>query len=148
MHTTTEILSEKELEYKLNEFRHVLLDYDYSDVENVVFMNIDALNSYIQKYQDNPFERQYQDLEQIFNSIIPFIPSSIPDEAVEAITNILETKYEDRDVIKKNIQFNVKMDFIEMVKGLSSEREWKELLELCKDIRNAKEIMTTESVLH
>ena len=125
MNTTTEIISEKELETKLNEFRHVLLDYDYSDVENVVFMNIDALNAYIKKHQDNPFERQYNDLEKIFNSIIPFIPSSIPDEAVEAITNILETKYEDRDVIKKNIQFNVKMDFIETVKGLSSEREWK-----------------------
>jgi plasmid replication initiation protein len=135
----TEIISEKELLDTLNLFRHVLIDYDYSEVSNVVFLNVESLNTYMDTHEDNPFHRQYKDLEVLFNKIIPFIPSNIPDEAIEAITNILESKYHnDRDMVKNNILFNIKMDFIETVKNISNENEWKELMSLCKSIREAK----------
>jgi len=34
----TDIISEIELENKLNQFRDVLINYDYSDIDNVIFL--------------------------------------------------------------------------------------------------------------
>lgn len=134
----SELISEETLVSELNKFRDVLLHYDYSDVKNVIFFNVKSLNAYIRTYRDNPFEKQYQDLEAIFNKIIPYIPSNIPEEAINTITHILDPDYENKEAIKRNILFNIKMDFIETVKNVSSESQWQELLNLCKDIRLAK----------
>ena len=135
---TAEVLSEEDLILNLNEFRDTLINYDFSEVKNVVFLNVASLNTYIKNNKNNPFTRQYREIETLFNKIMPYIPSNIPNEAVEAITKILETKYDDKSVIKKNIYLNVKMDFIRTVKNIHSEKQWSQLLTMCKRIRNAK----------
>lgn len=133
-----DILTENELVKNLNQFRNVLVDYDYSEVNNVIFLNLESLNSYMKTHKNNPFERQYYDLEKIFNKIIPYIPSNIPNEAIDAITNILESRENDKELIKKNITFNIKMDFIQTVKSITSEKDWNQLLKICNDIRESK----------
>ncbi|TCK90608.1 hypothetical protein EDC19_2377 [Natranaerovirga hydrolytica] len=138
MDMTQEIISEKELEVKLYEFKHTLLNYDYSDVDNVIFFNIESFNWYLKRFKNNPFEKQYNELEEIFKVIMPYIPSTIPDEAIDTITHILEAQYDDKELIKKNILFNIKMDFIEMVKDLSSQKNWDDLVAQCQEIRKAK----------
>ena len=132
------IISEKKLIDTLNKFRDVLLHYDYSEVDNVIFLNLESLNMYIKTYKNNPFERHYIELEKLFNIILPYIPSNIPESEIEKITEILSSRCDDQNIIKKNIDFNIKMDFIQTVKLITNEKDWLEILDACTKIRKNK----------
>ncbi|MCT4685883.1 hypothetical protein [Vallitalea sp.] len=135
----TDIISETELEIKLNEFRDVLINYDYSEIENVIFFDINSLNYYIENNEGNPFEKQYDAIEKILNSIYLYLPCSLSDDTINVISEILNVKYGDEAIVKQNVLFNIKLEFIDMVKNISSEEEWNKLVQLCKKIRNTKE---------
>ncbi|GMQ62318.1 hypothetical protein [Vallitalea maricola] len=135
----TDIISETELEIKLNEFRDVLINYDYSEIENVIFFDINSLNYYIENNEGNPFEKQYDAIEKILNSIYLYLPCSLSDDTINVISDILNVKYGDETIVKQNVLFNIKLEFIDMVKNISTEEEWKKLVQLCKKIRNTKE---------
>ena len=135
----TDIISESELEIKLNEFRDVLLNYDYSDIENIIFFDVNSLNYYIENNKDNPFEKQYDAIEKILDTIYQYLPCSLSDDTINVISEIMNVKYQDEKLIKQNILFNVKLEFIEMVKNISTEDEWNRLVLICKRIRNTKE---------
>lgn len=133
------IISETELENKLNQFRDVLIHYDYSEIENVIFFDINSLNHYIENYKENPFEKQYNAIEKILDSIYPYLPGSLPNDTINIISKILNVKYGDEELVKQNVLFNIKLEFIEMVKEISTETEWNKLVDLCKKIRRSKE---------
>ncbi|MCT4596867.1 MAG: hypothetical protein N4A50_03170 [Vallitalea sp.] len=135
------IISENELENKLNQFRDVLINYDYSEIENVIFFDINSLNHYIENYKENPFEKQYDAIENILNSIYPYLPGSLPSDTINLISKIINVKSQDEELIKQNVLFNIKLDFIEMVKDISTEQEWNDLVELCKKIRYSKTLV-------
>ncbi|GKX28110.1 hypothetical protein SH1V18_05900 [Vallitalea longa] len=135
----TDIISESELETKLNEFRDILLNYDYSEIENVIFYDINSLNYYIENNKGNPFEKQYDAIEKILNSIYQYLPCSLSDDTINVISEILNVKYQDESLMKQNVLFNVKLEFIEMVKNITTEDEWNRLVISCKKIRNTKE---------
>ncbi|QUI21756.1 hypothetical protein HZI73_05370 [Vallitalea pronyensis] len=135
----TDIISEIELENKLNQFRDVLINYDYSDIDNVIFFDIQSLNHYIEHYKGNPFEKQYDAIEKILDSIYSYLPGSLPDDTINVISKILNVKYGDETIVKQNVLFNIKLEFIEMVKNISTEAEWRQLVALCKKIRSTKE---------
>ncbi|QUH28594.1 hypothetical protein [Vallitalea guaymasensis] len=135
----TDIISETELEIKLNEFRDILINYDYSEIENVIFFDINSLNYYIENNEGNPFEKQYDAIEKILNSIYLYLPCSLSDDTINVISEILNVKYGDEAIVKQNVLFNIKLEFIDMVKNISTEEEWKKLVQLCKKIRNTKE---------
>ncbi|MCT4542072.1 MAG: hypothetical protein N4A63_00875 [Vallitalea sp.] len=135
----TNIISEVELENKLNEFRDILINYDYSEIDNIIFFDINSLNYYIENNKENPFEKQYDAIEKILNSIYIYLPCSISDDTINVISKILNVKYGDETLVKQNLLFNIKLEFIEMVKNISSEEEWQNLVLLCKKIRTTKE---------
>lgn len=135
------IISENELENKLNQFRDVLINYDYSEIDNVIFFDINSLNHYIENYKENPFEKQYDAIENILNSIYPYLPGSLPSDTINLISKIINVKSQDEELIKQNVLFNIKLDFIEMVKDISTEKEWNDLVELCKKIRYSKTLI-------
>lgn len=137
----TNIISENELENKLNQFRDVLINYDYSEIENVIFFDISSLNHYLENYKENPFEKQYDAIEKILNSIYPYLPGSLPSDTINLISKIINVKCQDEELIKQNVLFNIKLDFIEMVKDISTEEEWVNLVNLCKQIRNSKTLV-------
>lgn len=140
----TDIISEIELEHKLNQFRDVLINYDYSDIDNVIFFDIQSLNHYIEHYKGNPFEKQYDAIEKILDSIYSYLPGSLPDDTINVISKILNVKYGDETIVKQNVLFNIKLEFIEMVKNISTDAEWRQLVALCKKIRSTKENQTSE----
>ena len=142
---STWIMSEKELEDELNSFRDILLHYDFSEVENIIFFDVESLNYYLQTNKENPFERQYQALEEKLNHLAPFIPTNATEETIKVLTEILSVKYDDKKIIKENILFNIKMDFIERVKNLKSENDWSYLVAICKKIRSEKEKLYQEN---
>jgi hypothetical protein len=131
------IISEEDLEVALNNFRDVLLNYDYSELSNVIFLDVESLTEYINNNKGNPFEKQYNELEDILDKIISYLPNSLPNDTIDVLTKILNTNYNNEDLVRKNILFNIKMDFIQHVKNIDN-NEWLELINKCKQIRLSK----------
>lgn len=137
----TDIISENELVNELNKFKDVLFNYDYSSIDNVIFFDVSSLNHYIENYEDNPFEQQYKALEEILDNILPYLPNNLPDDTIEIITKILDVKYDDKEIVKQNIDFNIKLEFIQTAKNIKSDKEWDKIVHLCKKRRNSLEKM-------
>jgi hypothetical protein len=131
------IINEEDLEVALNNFRDVLLNYDYSELSNVIFLDVESLTEYINNNKGNPFEKQYNELEDILDKIISYLPNSLPNDTIDVLTKILNTNYNNEDLVRKNILFNIKMDFIQHVKNIDN-NEWLELINKCKQIRLSK----------
>lgn len=130
-----EIISEKALVEELNHFRYILTNYDFSEISNVIFFDIESLNCYLKMYEDNPFERQYKDIETILDRISAYLPSNISNDTIEVLTDILDSSYCNMDLLKDHLLFNVKLDFIERVKNIQTEEEWQMLLVACDQLR-------------
>lgn len=140
----TDIISEDVLVDELNHFRDVLNHYDYQEVSNVIFFDIDSLNYYMQTHKDNPFERQYKEIETAFNLLSPYLPSSITEETIEMILEIMSRQNVHSQLVKENLLFNLKLEFIERVKGIQSEDEWNRLIAICKKLRTEKILETSQ----
>ncbi|MBC7959185.1 MAG: hypothetical protein H7X94_04885 [Vallitaleaceae bacterium] len=130
-----EIISEQTLMDELNHFRAILTHYDFAEISNVIFFDVESLNCYLKTYADNPFERQYRDIERILNKISPYLPSNISSDTIDALSEILDSSFCNMELLKDHFLFNVKLDFIERVKSIQTESEWQKLLTLCNDLR-------------
>lgn len=136
---TTEIISKEALVDELNKFRDILINYDFSEISNIVFFDVQSLNIYLKTHDGNPFERQYEEIEKILNKIISYLPTTISNDTIELLTEILDSKYQNKEVVRENILFNIKMDFIDRVRAINSNDEWNKLLLVCEKIRAEKE---------
>lgn len=134
----TEVISEEVLVNELNHFRDILNNYDYQEVSNVIFFDIDSLDYYMKTHKDNPFERQYREIESAFNLLSPYLPSSMTSETIEILLDIMKSQNVHSEIAKENVLFNMKLDFIEQVKNIQSEDEWSRLIGVCKKLRLEK----------
>lgn len=130
-----EIISEQTLMDELNQFRCILTSYDFSEISNVIFFDVESLNCYLKMYEDNPFERQYREIENILDRISAYLPSNISSDTLEVLTEIFDSSYCNMDLLKDHLLFNVKLDFIESVKAIKTEEEWQTLLVTCNQLR-------------
>ncbi|PKM94080.1 MAG: hypothetical protein CVU84_11510 [Firmicutes bacterium HGW-Firmicutes-1] len=134
----SEIMSEEVLIDELNHFRFVLTNYDFSEISNIVFFDMESLNYYLSTHEDNPIERQYQEIEIALNKLSPYLPSNISSDTIDVLSELLNTEYYNTTLLKEHLIFNIKLDFIERVKSIDSEEEWQKLLIICKRLRQEK----------
>ncbi len=130
-----EIISEEALIIELNHFRSILSDYDFTEISNVIFFDVESLNCYLKMYMDNPFERQYKELEIILDRISAYLPSTLSNDTMDILSDILDDSYCNMDLLRNHLLFNVKLDFIERVKDIKTEEEWQGLLAACNQLR-------------
>lgn len=133
-------ISKESLIGELNHFRDVLNNYDFSEISNIVFFDLNSLNHYLKNNEDNPFDRQYREIEHSLSILEPYLPCSLSGEMIEVLMDLLGCYEEDSDLLKEHFVFNIKMDFIEQVKGIENEGEWQYLLQLCEDLRYEKSL--------
>lgn len=129
------MISEEYLVKELEHLRDVLLNYDFSEVENIIFFDANSLNCFIKSCKNNPFERQYLEIEGILDKILPYLPSSISMDSIEILNVLFDQKNMNNEILREHILMNMKMDFIDYLKGIETEREWLELIDRCKKIR-------------
>lgn len=129
------ILSQEKLLYELNEFKSTLKDFDYSCIDNVVFINLESLYYYVENIEDNPFKIQYEKLQRILDIIEPYIPFTTQTEFI----NIMDTFQNLSDNIKRAFSLKKRINFINYVNLITTEDEWQDIVNICKDIRNAYE---------
>ncbi len=129
------ILSQEKLLYELNEFKSTLKDFDYSCIDNIVFINLESLYCYIENIENNPFKIQYEKLQKILDIIEPYIPFTTQTEFI----NIIDTFQNLSDNIKRAFSLKKRINFINYVNLITTEEEWQDIVNICKNIRNAYE---------
>lgn len=139
-----DVISEELLVDELNHFRYILTNYDFSEVSNIIFYNIESLSLYLENYKDNPFERQYQEIETSLNKLSPYLPVGISKETINSIFEIFDSKPYFAYILKEDLLFNLKLNFIEKVKNIKTEEEWLSLINICKKLRKDKSCIDSQ----
>lgn len=135
-----EILSSQELYMYLNDFRDTIRAFDYSDLENVIFFNFEAVCAYIDNIEDNPFKRQYNELQEILDHVQPYLPFLSSKRAKDFLLTI-SNMTNDQAIEQLKIEYTnkLRMDFINVARQLTNENDWDFIVSACEEIRSRKE---------
>lgn len=136
------LLTKQELEMELDDFRHLLADFDYSAIKNITFLNLNAFLAYMENVEGNPFQRQFkalQDKLDILQPYLPFVSSTRANQFLEDMSNAQND--EESLSIKKDYTKILRDDFIKFSRTVKSNDEWQSAVEVCEKIRLKKEEM-------
>lgn len=136
------LLSKHELEVQLEDFRHLLSDFDYSSIKNITFLNLDAFLAYMENVEGNPFKLQYQALQKKLDILQPYLPFVSADRAnqfLEALSNAHSD--EETKSIKKKYTKILRDDFIKFSRTVTTPDQWSHTIKVCEEIRLRKEEM-------
>lgn len=125
------ILTEEQLLIELNNFRDTLQNFDYSDIRNVTFINLNSLYYYIQTVENNPFQLQHQKLQQILDKIEPYIPL-ITDDGFLNIIDIEQAP--DIQDLKQMIGLKKRLNFTSVARLITTDEQWQAIIDVCKNI--------------
>lgn len=136
------LLTKQELEIQLQDFRHLLSDFDYTSIKNISFLNLDAFLAYMENVEGNPFKAQYDALQSkldILQPYLPFVSASRANEFIEA----LSCTHNDEEVqsVKKEYTKILRDDFIKFSRTITTNDQWQRTLSVCEEIRLRKEEM-------
>lgn len=140
-----QVLSSKELYTHLNNFRQTLTGFDYSNIGNIRFINLESVYAYMETVENNPFRRQYAELEEILDTLQPYLPFLSSQRAKDFLIHI-STVTDDDEVEDLKLEYTQKlrMDFINTTRKITCEADWKLIMNICEQIRSRKE----ETYLH
>lgn len=135
-----QVLSSQELYTHLNNFRETLQRFDYSDLGNITFFNLESVYAYINTIENNPFKRQYNELQENLDNLQPYLPFLSSERAKEFLLKIAATE-DDEDIehLKAEYTKKLRMDFINATRTLRNEKDWDSILMVCEEIRSRKE---------
>lgn len=130
------ILSEKELLTELNNFKFVLHNFDYKDIENLIFLNLESLYVYIENVENNPFKLQYEKLQKILDVIEPYIPFVTENGFINMIEIENLSDSEELKNIQKIFSSKKRVNFTNIIRIINNNTEWENIVNICKEIRN------------
>ena len=134
------ILSRDQLYMELENLRDLINNFDYSELKNVTFINLESLFTYIAQVEDNPFRRQYEAMQSSLDILEPFIPFATGERAKEFLIKMSQTESDEEiECLKEEYSHKIRTDFVNMIKMIESEEEWIHLTEICEVLRQNKE---------
>lgn len=136
------LLTKQELEIQLEDFRHLLSDFDYSSIKNISFLNLDAFFAYMENVEGNPFKAQYNALQSkldILQPYLPFVSANRANEFIEALSHT--SSDEEVHSVKKIFTKILRDDFIKFSRTVTTTDQWLRTLSVCEEIRLRKEEM-------
>lgn len=136
------LLTKQELEVQLEDFRHLLSDFDYSSLKNISFLNLDAFFAYMENVEGNPFKTQYDALQNkldILQPYLPFVSANRANEFMEALSHT----HNDEEVtaVKQAFTKILRDDFIKFSRTVTTNDQWLRIISVCEEIRLRKEEM-------
>ncbi|NLK21127.1 MAG: hypothetical protein GX308_03340 [Epulopiscium sp.] len=136
----TEVLTSEQLIYELNNLKCLINDFDYSELNNVTFLNLESLYTYIAEFDGNPFQRQYEALQAALDVVQPFIPFATGDKAKEFLLQVSKAESDDEiQWLKQEYTDRMRLDFVNAIRLTSSDDEWDGLIQICESIRQSRE---------
>lgn len=141
-----QLLTRQELHNHLMDFYRILSRFDYSQLKNIRFFNIESLYSYMETIKNNPFSEQYEALQNKLDFIQPYLPFVSTERAAEFLSLIARAQDDDEVArIKEDYTQKLRMDFINLARSTTTEKEWQHIIDSCEEIRAHKEEMCLAS---
>lgn len=136
------MLTQNQLKNILLDFRHTLGHFDYSSIKNLTFLNAEAFYAYVTTVKGNPFEKQYEELQQKLDKLQPYLPFVSSDRA-KAFLKALDSAYTDEDIaeVKRHFTNLLRDDFVNFSRTVTTDAEWERVIDTCEEIRLRKEEM-------
>ncbi len=136
------LLTKQQLENQLHYFRHILSSFDYSSIQNVRFFNLESFFSYMDTIENNPFAKQYDELQEILDTLQSYLPF-VSSKRAKDFLNALSTSSDDQEVAKIKCDYTQKLrqDFINLARTITTDEEWQRIITICEEIRLRKEEM-------
>lgn len=136
------LLTKQELECHILDFRELLAHFDYSSLRNVTFLNLDAFYAYMENVKGNPFELQYNALQEELDYIQPYLPFTSGVRASEFMAALNNAANDDEvTTIKKIFTKKLRDDFIAFSRTATTDDQWRHIIDTCEQIRQRKEEM-------
>lgn len=136
------LLTKKQLENHLNDFRELLSHFDYSSLQNITFLNLESFYAYMENVEGNPFKAQYTALQgklDILQTYLPFVSSERAKEFLYAISRTGSEN--EMDAIKKSYTQKLRDDFVNFARTVTTATQWQHVIDTCEEIRLRKEEM-------
>lgn len=138
----SQLLTKEELAYHLSLFREILTNFDFSEIKNIRFFNLESFYHYMNHVPNNPFKRQYEALEEQLDYIQPYIPFMSEERADEFLKELAQAvSEEESQKIKDAYTKKLRMDFMNIARIATTEEEWQNIMNACEQIRQHKEEM-------
>ena len=139
------VLSSQELYGHLNDFRKTLQEFNYSNLGNIRFLNLESVFAYMENVENNPFQRHYAQLEESLDILQPYLPFLSSKRAKDFLIHISKVT-DDEEVERLKLEYGRKLriDFISTTKKINSEEDWNLIIDICQQIRTRK----AETYLH
>lgn len=135
-----QVLSSEELYMHLNTLRETLQEFDYSDLNNIRFINLQAVYAYIENVKNNPFKRQYAKIQRTLDMLQPYLPFVSTERAKNFLIEISNANSDEAiENLKKDYTDKIRIDFINTARTITNEQEWMCIINICEDIRLRKE---------
>ena len=135
-----QVLSSQELYLHLNNFRETLQAFDYSDLENITFFNLESVYAYMENIENNPFKRQYKELQENLDNLQPYLPFLSSQRATDFLMKASSvTDDHEIEQLKAEYTKKLRMDFINAARSARSEKDWHYIVGICEEIRSRKE---------
>ena len=136
----TNILTSEQLSDELNKLKALINDFDYSELKNVTFLNLESLYTYIAEVEDNPFQRQYEALQASLDILEPYIPFATGERARDFLIQASQMNTDEEiEYLKQEYLDRMRLEFVNTIRMIQSEDEWKYLTQICETIRQSKE---------
>ncbi|NLK96587.1 hypothetical protein [Defluviitalea saccharophila] len=136
----TNILTSEQLSDELNKLKALINDFDYSELKNVTFLNLESLYTYIAEVEDNPFQRQYEALQASLDILEPYIPFATGERARDFLIQASQMNTDEEiEYLKQDYLDRMRLEFVNTIRMIQSEDEWKYLTQICETIRQSKE---------
>ncbi|WP_058486580.1 hypothetical protein [Defluviitalea phaphyphila] len=134
------ILTSEQLLKELNKLKSIINNFDYSELNNVTFLNLESLYTYISEVENNPFQRQYEAIQASLDILEPFIPFATGNRAKEFLIQASQANSDEEiELLKKEFASKMRIDFINTIRMINSDYEWESLVQICEAIRQSKE---------
>lgn len=134
------LLSKQELETHINNFRDILAHFDYSQLKNIRFFNLESLYAYMETVEGNPFQEQYKALQKELDYIQPYLPFVSSERAAHFLSAMSKAKNDEEiAAVKKDYTEKLRKDFMNLARTMTTADQWKSLMSTCEEIRLHKE---------
>ncbi len=134
------LLTKEELAYHLSHFREILTNFDFSEIKNIRFFNLESFYHYMDHVANNPFKRQYEALEKQLDYIQPYIPFVSEERADKFLKELAHAVTdEESQKIKESYAKKLRLDFLNVSRFITTQEEWENIMDACEQIRLHKE---------
>lgn len=126
-------ITHSELFEYLEALKLILSRLDYSVLYNVIFLNMEAFYSYLDKFRDE----KDASVSEMITGLEPYIPLTLCTDKASMdllMQATITADQEELSRIEKSFYSRARLEFLNAIKNAATEESWNQILSLCSNM--------------